>query len=128
MQWLSSLREVASADQVWWRESSLFHPGWSNAQCLSLDWEEVRGADNSNSGIHFDGCQQVSELCFSSPASIQPIVMKTYGVRNALGRDTVDENLLQVNIFFNSLNVQVIEEKPIYEASKAVLPLSTSPT
>ncbi len=54
--------------------------------------------------------------------------MKTYGVRNALGRDTVDENLLQVNIFFNSLNVQVIEEKPIYEASKAVLPLSTSPT
>ena len=68
-------------------------------------------------------CEQTEYITQSSQA-VWPSeqyfnqAMVEYGFRDGTGQPQVDDNLLMVQVYFTSLNVQRVQESPTYQASR----------
>ena len=81
---------------------------------------QLQGELECNCGVE---CEQTEYITQSSQA-VWPSeqyfnqAMVEYGFRDGTGQPQVDDNLLMVQVYFTSLNVQRVQESPTYQASR----------
>ena len=81
---------------------------------------QLQGKLECNCGVE---CEQTEYITQSSQA-VWPSeqyfnqAMVEYGFRDGTGQPQVDDNLLMVQVYFTSLNVQRVQESPTYQASR----------
>ena len=81
---------------------------------------QLQGELECNCGVE---CEQTEYITQSSQA-VWPSeqyfnqAMVEYGFRDGTGQPQVDDNLLMVQVYFTSLNVQRVQESPTYQGSR----------